>query len=349
MGHMSDLKRTLCGGVFIAMLAPGAAFAGDRIGLLECHLSGNGVRVLVENQDLDCVYQDEAEGVPPQHYVGKLTKVGANLTFNGPGDLVWGVLAATRTVGPGALAGQYAGPEATVKVGVGGGGAILVGGSNNTLSLQPFNVEEGTGIGVTAGVESLTLAFVPDQPPPPMKHRHLVGAVGHLIETVGHTKEAIAHGKQGHADALVTHAEAALNHAKAAETARNSKHTKEGIVHLNAAIEHGKQGHAEVATKHAEAALVHFDAALAQDHLLEAIGHTREAIKHGKLGHADVLVTHAEAALDHAEASEKAKANPHTEEGVTHLKEAIEHGKLGHADVATKHAETALQHLEEAK
>jgi lipid-binding SYLF domain-containing protein len=60
----------------------------------------------------------------------------------------------------------------SAKIGVGGGGAILVGGSNNTFSLQPFNIEAGTGLGWNAGVESLTLTYVPPPPPPVVKkHR----------------------------------------------------------------------------------------------------------------------------------------------------------------------------------
>jgi hypothetical protein len=171
MSQMLKLKRALSGAAFLAAIAPAAAFAGDRVGALECQISGSGVSLLIENQSLDCVYQDDDEGAAPVHYVGKLTKVGANLSVNGPGNLLWAVAAATRTIGPGALAGDYAGPEVSAKVGVGGGGAILVGGSDNTISLQPFNVEGGTGLGVTAGIESLSLAFVPDQPPPPMRHR----------------------------------------------------------------------------------------------------------------------------------------------------------------------------------
>ncbi len=107
--------------------------------------SGNNITVIVENQTLDCVFQGDDERAAPAHYVGTLTKVGANLTINGPGDIVWLVAAATGHVGPGALAGDYAGPETTVKAGVGGGGALLVGGSDNTVSLQPLEVEGGPG------------------------------------------------------------------------------------------------------------------------------------------------------------------------------------------------------------
>ena len=88
-----------------------------------------------------------------------------------PGGLLWGVVAATSSPGRGALAGEYVGPEASAKVGVGVGAAALVGGSNGTFSLQPLNVEGGEGIGFSAGVESLTLAYVADRPAPRMHYR----------------------------------------------------------------------------------------------------------------------------------------------------------------------------------
>jgi hypothetical protein len=173
--------RFLRGALLVAALAPAAASAGGRTGVLQCRLSGNNISILVENQDIDCLYQDN-DGLPPAHYIGKLTKVGADVTVNGPGEVAWGVAAATSKMGPGALAGAYAGPSATAKIGVGGGGALLVGGSGNTFSLQPIEIEAGTGLGFTAGVESLTLAYVPYAPEPafahPVKRRKLRHARG---------------------------------------------------------------------------------------------------------------------------------------------------------------------------
>ncbi len=165
------LGRAVSGACLLALLAPASALAGDRVGVLQCRLMGNGISIVVENQQMDCIYRDDAEGAIPSHYIGVLTKVGANVTINGPGALAWGVVAATDYIGPGALAGSYMGPEVSAKIGVGGGGAILVGGSDNTFSLQPFQVEAGSGVGWTAGVERLTLAYVPPPPPPPMPRR----------------------------------------------------------------------------------------------------------------------------------------------------------------------------------
>jgi len=170
--RLSSAAGVLCGAAMLAIFVPGAASAGDRAGVLQCRLSGNGLTVLIENQAIDCLYQDEDEGARPTHYVGTITKVGANITINGPGEVAWGVVAATDQIGPGALAGDYAGPGTTAKVGIGGGGALLVGGSNNTFSLQPLEIEAGTGLGVTAGVESLHLVYAPDLPPPAFVHHY---------------------------------------------------------------------------------------------------------------------------------------------------------------------------------
>lgn len=168
-----DFGRALAGACVFALMAPAAAFAGERVGTLQCRLMGNGISVLVENQPIDCMYRDDAEGGAPAHYTGALTKVGPNVTVNGEGELAWGVVAATNHIGPGALAGNYVGPGVSAKVVVGGGGAALVGGSDNTFSLQPFNVQAGSGLGWTAGVESLTLTYVPPPPPPaPPAHHH---------------------------------------------------------------------------------------------------------------------------------------------------------------------------------
>ena len=46
---------------------------------------------------------------------------------------------------------------------------MLVGGSNNTFSLQPFSIEAGSGLGWNAGVEKLVLTYVPPPAPPEPK------------------------------------------------------------------------------------------------------------------------------------------------------------------------------------
>jgi hypothetical protein len=75
--------------------------------------------------------------------------------------LLWTVLAPTTTLGPGALAGTFVGATASAAAGVGVGANVLVGGSGNTVSLQPVSISGGVGLNVAAGIASITLAFQP--------------------------------------------------------------------------------------------------------------------------------------------------------------------------------------------
>ena len=67
------------------------------------------------------------------------------------------VFAPTRVLGPGDLAGTYGGASASATAVVGVGANVLVGGSNNTISLQPVSLQGQTGLGVAAGVAGLEL------------------------------------------------------------------------------------------------------------------------------------------------------------------------------------------------
>jgi hypothetical protein len=75
--------------------------------------------------------------------------------------MVWTVVAPVAVMAPGALGGTYAGATASATVGVGLGANALVGGSNNTVALQPLSIEGNTGLNVAAGVAGLSLAPAP--------------------------------------------------------------------------------------------------------------------------------------------------------------------------------------------
>jgi hypothetical protein len=175
----SGFRQALCAISFCTLLAPTASWAqSSRVGVLQCHLSGGVGMILVENQALDCVFKTDAGG-PRAHYIGRLTNVGANIGISGPGKMVWAVVAATNQFGPGALAGDYVGAQGSVAVGAGAGGAVLVGGSNNTISLQPLSVSVGTGLNVSAGLGNLNLQYMPVTPPPPFASLGALGKMSH--------------------------------------------------------------------------------------------------------------------------------------------------------------------------
>jgi hypothetical protein len=153
----------------VAVAALGAASVASaqsaKVGTLVCHISGGVGMILMENQALDCVFTDR-NGVS-SHYIGRLTNVGVNIGISGPGQLIWGVLAASDNVGPGALTGDYAGAQGSIAVGAGVGGAVLIGGSGKTISLQPISVSAGTGLNLSAGIGNISLQYMPVTPPPP--------------------------------------------------------------------------------------------------------------------------------------------------------------------------------------
>ena len=58
----------------------------------------------------------------------------------------------------GDLRGAYGGVSARVSVGLGLGANVLLGGSDNTIALQPVSVEGQTGLSVNAGISGLELS-----------------------------------------------------------------------------------------------------------------------------------------------------------------------------------------------
>lgn len=134
------------------------AVAGP-VGQLSCNVSGGVGFVITSKRALNCVYQP-ANGARPQHYVGTISRFGLDVGFQGPGKLGWTVFSGGPVVGPGSLAGTYAGGTASVTAGVGVGANALVGGRGGNFTLQPLSVEVQSGINVAAGIGALTLEYM---------------------------------------------------------------------------------------------------------------------------------------------------------------------------------------------
>ena len=75
--------------------------------------------------------------------------------------IVWAVVAPTINLAPGALAGNYVGATAGATAGVGVGANVLIGGSGNSIALQPVSIEGNTGLNVAAGIGAISLTRVP--------------------------------------------------------------------------------------------------------------------------------------------------------------------------------------------
>ena len=95
--------------------------------------------------------------MPEDRYIATIRKVGLDLGITEETALAWGVYAPVARLGPGDLSGNYAGALGGASLGVGAGGNMLVGGSNNTIALQPLSLQGQVGVNVAAGLESLEL------------------------------------------------------------------------------------------------------------------------------------------------------------------------------------------------
>jgi hypothetical protein len=126
-----------------------------QVGILECR-GGASVGFIVGSvTHLGCVLR--GEGVPEDRYVATIRKIGLDLGITQETTLAWGVYAPVARFGPGALSGDYAGAQGSASIGVGLGGNVLVGGSANSIALQPLSVQGQVGLNIAAGLGSLEL------------------------------------------------------------------------------------------------------------------------------------------------------------------------------------------------
>ena len=155
-------RSSILAGVAVTLLV--ASFTGAhaqaplnrvQVGVLECR-GGASIGFIVGSvTNLGCVLR--VEGVPEDRYVATIRKVGIDIGITEESALAWGVWAPVARLGPGDLAGNYAGAQGSASVGVGAGGNVLVGGSNNSIALQPLSLQGQVGLNVAAGLESLEL------------------------------------------------------------------------------------------------------------------------------------------------------------------------------------------------
>jgi Protein of unknown function (DUF992) len=142
-----------------ALTAPASAQSAVRVGTLTCNVASGFGFIFGSSKALNCTYS--GVGGQYEHYMGNITKFGADIGYTSGGIIVWTVVAPVAVMHPGALAGAYAGGTASATFGIGLGANALVGGSNNTIALQPLSIEGNTGLNVAAGVASITLSPAP--------------------------------------------------------------------------------------------------------------------------------------------------------------------------------------------
>lgn len=153
------MRRSILSGVALLVLATGFAHAQQanrvQVGVLECR-GGASVGFIVGSvTNLGCLFR--ANGQPEQPYVATIRKVGIDLGITEQSSLAWAVFAPVERIGPGDLSGNYVGAQGSANVGVGVGANVLIGGSANSIALQPLSVQGSTGISVAIGLAGLEL------------------------------------------------------------------------------------------------------------------------------------------------------------------------------------------------
>jgi hypothetical protein len=141
-------------------------------GILECEGGQNVSYVVGSTTELQCVFHSN-NGAPPQPYIARVQRFGLDLGVTSQTGLAWAVNAPSYRVGRGALAGHYGGVGANATVGVGFGANLLVGGSDNSISLQPLSLQGQTGLSAVAGIVDVDLRPANVRAAPRYKrHRH---------------------------------------------------------------------------------------------------------------------------------------------------------------------------------
>ncbi|SRR5690606_1676481 len=136
-------------------MAPETRAQGIEVGMLNCEVAGGVGFVFGSSKALTCVFDGAASG--REVYEGSINKFGVDIGVTGNTYIAWAVFAATADIPPGALEGTYAGATGEATVGVGAGANVLVGGSGDSISLQPVSVQAQTGLNVAAGIASVNL------------------------------------------------------------------------------------------------------------------------------------------------------------------------------------------------
>ena len=157
MNRLSTLVLTAVAVASAASAISTSATAQDRVelGVLECR--GSTTSFIVGSvTEMSCMFRP-SDGGPSDPYNATLRRAGVDIGFNQQISVAWGVFAPSRGRQRIELTGTYGGAAASATVGVGIGANALIGGSSNTIALQPLSVQGQTGLSVAAGVAGLEL------------------------------------------------------------------------------------------------------------------------------------------------------------------------------------------------
>src|SRR5215470_8275852 len=124
------------------------------VGVLTCTARGSTGFIVGSSRDLRCRFVRQGRD---EFYRGTIDKYGLDIGSTKQATISWAVLAPTSNLPPRSLDGTYAGVSAEATVGLGVGANALIGGSQNSIVLQPLSVQAQEGLNIAAGVSQLKL------------------------------------------------------------------------------------------------------------------------------------------------------------------------------------------------
>ncbi|MBZ0217473.1 MAG: DUF992 domain-containing protein [Fimbriimonadaceae bacterium] len=133
------------------------------VGVLECSVKGGSGFIFGSTKDLSCTFSPNEAQRAVESYFGVISKYGLDVGTTQSGIISWLVLAPTKDrIQPGALAGDYGGVSAEATVGAGLGANVLLGGSTETIALQPLSISAQTGLNFALAISQLELRTAAD-------------------------------------------------------------------------------------------------------------------------------------------------------------------------------------------
>ena len=155
--RISKIAAAIMAAALLAIILGRAAAQPRQIqlGTLTCSMSSSIGIVVGSQKNVNCVFRGRSDE-PDENYTGTMTTVGLDIGFTTGGVMVWTVFADTNRYA-GMLAGKYVGATAEASVAAGLGANVLVGGSHQTVALQPLSLQGQVGFDLAAGIGALEL------------------------------------------------------------------------------------------------------------------------------------------------------------------------------------------------
>ena len=133
------------------------AQSGANVGVLSCTVEGGIGLIIGSSKEMICNFSP-TDGSEPHTYSGSVGKLGLDIGVTNESYISWQVIA-SGDLEPGSLAGNYVGASAQATAGVGLGANVLVGGSNDSITLQPLSIQGQTGLNLAVGIGTMKLNY----------------------------------------------------------------------------------------------------------------------------------------------------------------------------------------------